>query len=156
MIVQAFTLVEELRDTWPLLVLISLEEREDPCKTGGTKKLTNTVSNLLFHGGVWYEVCKPCMWVPKIGVIKKVISHKFTVSDKICDTLSLIPFISLQGILFLFLSLARIWWFTKKYSTHKISLCLPEIIWLRVSNRWGGDFLSPTRVCILAIHRILT
>ena len=36
MIVQRFTLFEDLSEPWPLLVLISLERKDDPCKSDFT------------------------------------------------------------------------------------------------------------------------
>ena len=33
-----FTLFEKMSDTLPFLVFISLERKDDPCKTGGERK----------------------------------------------------------------------------------------------------------------------
>ena len=53
MIVQFFNHFVELRDTSPILLLISLEEREDACKTGN---LISSFPGILYLLGWWVDI----------------------------------------------------------------------------------------------------
>ena len=83
-----------MRDTWPLFVFISLERKDDRCKTGAYK-VGNC--NLLFleysksHVGVWIE-----------GNSNEIALH-FTFVEEMRDTWPLLVFISLQRKIYLYI-----------------------------------------------------